>query len=537
MPEKGGGAFSATLQESQVHGILFPREYRGRATRRVCSGHRKMSGPPARAISAERGGVRVGVGMNPPASRAWVVAAALLGLAVARLRLSPLAISSLTFGVCVTLVEAVRRVQHPRLPWWVAHFATVPWGAIVLLPWGYFRLNGDWIRASSTVGFGLDHTWPFHFASLVALTVGTLLALPRRTAVVRLQPERVQWSRLSRYLTLTLCLYLLSFVIARRGFSALWKLTGEVAYYENTDAATRIAVLDFMPMVAIATLLAATTVRRRTSAVPRLTELFWLGVLAVLATGSGVRARLYLLVIGWLLIQFGPVLRSGASSVGRRTAVRLGGIVVVVVALWIAGEISQLRSRYVVKGQPSPLHIAVTGIDVVGTGEVLFDRGARAGILGGESYRQLPALLVPRRISGQEKPNPASDVLMRELLDESAGFAAPLWLEGALNYGQFGVIAFGVLYGFAGARALTVAEGTRKRSYTAIAYVGPVWLFASYICLSHLTLLHSISVVGAVACGAYLASRVITWTRTGSAEHCGTAMSSGCLRREEVRAA
>jgi hypothetical protein len=320
-----------------------------------------------------------------------------------------------------------------------------------------------------------------------------------------------------------LFLYAMSFVLAGRGASALWKLGGSVAYYEQTDAATRVAVLDFMPTIATVVLLVTATVRRRQRSLPTWVEVFWLIVLSVLALGSGVRARLYLLVLGWLMVQFGPVLANATRSAVKKGAVIMGAAVVVGGGLWVAGPISQLRSGQAV-GSESPFDVAIQGLDVVSTGEALFARGAESGMLKGKSYSEIPALLLPRRLVGETKPNPAADVLMRELVDAGAGYAGPLWLESALNFGSVSVVLFGAAYSWVFVRILQVRR-PRSRFITSVQLLGPVWVLASYIVLSHLTILHLIATIGAMLVGVAVAAASLRWERERPGEDDTVAIS------------
>jgi len=435
---------------------------------------------------------------------AWVV-----GLLIPWLSPNPLLITVAIFVAVVALFEAVRRTKAATVPMWISYISLVPWAAIVLLPWLFSTLRGSWIRLGSHVDVALPHTFKFHLLALIGLAVGTVPALLRPSQTVVAARPAVRWRVVSVVIVGCLLLYAVSFFLAGRSASALWKLGGSVAYYERTDAGTRIAVLDFMPTVATVVLLVAATVRRTRRSYPAGVETFWLTVLSLLALGSGVRARLYLLVLGWLMVQFAPVLSHPVRAGVKRAAVVLGGLCVAVAAIWVAGPISQLRSGQVANSQ-APIEVAVQGLDVVSTGEALFARGAEPGMLRGKSYTEIPTLLLPRRVVGEAKPNPAADVLMREVVDARAGYAAPLWFESALNFGATGVVLFGTAYSWLFGSILQLRR-PNSRFLSAMQLLGPVWVLASYIVLSHLTMLHLIATMGSILVGVAVAARSLRW--------------------------
>ena len=345
--------------------------------------------------------------------------------------------------------------------------------------------------------------------ALLGLTAGTLagsiFAQDRRQHLV---PRNVDWDKVNKLIAVELALYLFSFIVAGRPLSALWKLSGSTVYYTQTDTSTAIALLDNMTLIASGTLLATAAARRRIYARPGSFELAWLLILCLQTLGTGGRARFYLVSIGWLIVQFGPAL-ARPRPIARRATVLLASLGVLVLAVAFAEQLAVVRSRGIAQGSIATR--AVRDIDGLGTAEILFERGATPGVLGGRSYLELPALLLPRRFIGSGKPTPAADNLVRERVDATSGLAAPLWIEPALNFGRAGVVVFCFLLTCAGGRLLTAARTASTRGMAAVGLLGPAWVLISFLVLSRLTILQCLSVVGAVSLGAVVAGRCLTW--------------------------
>jgi hypothetical protein len=325
----------------------------------------------------------------------------------------------------------------------------------------------------------------------------------------------VKWRLLSRFLFISVGLYFVSFILAKRPIAALWRLSGEVRYFDRLDRATPFAIFDYMIVVATGTLLVGAAARRMTSTRPDPAEVTWLVLLSAITLGSGARSRLYVIFIGWLLIQYSPHIAT-RRGLNRAFAVAAAALVVLM-SLVAAGSISELRSRTTSTRSDSTLATGIRGLDVIGSSEVLFANGARPGMLRGQSYLELPALLLPRKIVGPTKANPAADELMRSTVNPVAGLAAPLWIESTLNFGSNGTLVFGSMYAWIATRSLCFCRRARGRFGLAVSLMGPVWVLVGYLVLSRLTIFQLLVTVGALLGGAVLASR--TLTLGGSIQH------------------
>lgn len=451
---------------------------------------------------------------------ALLVILGLVAVAVSAVYLTvePLLLAVAAYLLGAGLVEAVRRSRKSPASWWVAHVALAPWPAIVLLPWVEHKIiAGSWVIAQTPLyDLDLPSTRRFHLVALVGFVAGSCLALfvgqriaGARRGDAKRQPIQIYWRAVLALFSAALAAFLLSFRLADRPITALWRLGGDIIYSQNVDDTQRLSILDLAPIAAIGVILAAAAVRRRERSRPSALEMALLGVLMILLLGEGNRFRLYLLVFGWLLIQFGPLL---GRRQGRATRVAIVTIIcgpLLVVSSFLTVQIAALRS-----GQDAPpasdvLQVAVDSVDVVGTAEVLFQR-VRPGELAGESYTQLPGLFLPRRFV-PDKQSPVADELVRTQLIESSGFSAPLWIEPVLNFGTAGGLVFALLYAFGAVLALQWLVLSTRTVPTALALLGPVWLMLSYQLLSRLTtfglLTTFASFVGGAALCAALSAR------------------------------
>ncbi len=436
------------------------------------------------------------------------IAGAIVGIVASFTLLGPLAISLGAFVVCTVVLEVLRRSAVPAVPWWTAHVAVIPWAAVVFLPWLYFTQEGEWWLLGAPITLSLPLTWSIHLLALVGLTLGTAVALvPHRTRASSDAAE-VDWSKVSTCIALALGLYFLSFVLAQRPLAALWRLSGSVRYFDNPDQATGLGVLEYTTTVATGILLVAAAVRRRDHSHPTVTEVAWLLILTVLALGSGARGRLYLVALGWLLIQFRPIFTRATTA--RRIGLILAGPAFIIVALSLAGTISVLRTRGADARGGTPVETAIRGLDVVGSAELLVMRGGSAGMLDGRSYTEFPKLLVPRRYAGESKITPSADALFRDRLDPNAGFSAPFWFEPFLNFGKAGVLVFSTAAGWLAVTLLRWSASRMGNRFAACVHrLGPVWVLLAYLALSRLTSLQLVLTVGSMVGGVYVASRCV----------------------------
>lgn len=426
---------------------------------------------------------------------------------------------NLNFGVTVSfalasivLSEAARRALGSP-PWWLAYLGLGPWLAIVLLPWLYFTVDGRWPAVGAIVDLQLPRTWVFNLLALVGLTIGSIIGMTgrRRPEAPTQQPiaPNVHWRAVSIVNTALLAVYLAGFVLSGRSLSTLWKLSGAPTYgfAQSTNA---VLGLDGLPIAASALLLVAAAARRRRQVRPPVVELAWLGVLSLQALGSGVRQFLFLLVFGWLLVQILPTLSTNGRRSHRIAAATIA-IVAIAAVVPVANRIAELRSGGNYGPSGSAIDYTVHNVDVISSAEMLFATGVRPGTLGGKSYAELPVLLIPRRILGANKPNPASDELVRQRLSPVIGYSAPLWIEAALNFDWPGVLIFSLLFSGLFVWILTRARSSNRRIGRAVALFGPVWIIVSYIMLVRLTLFGGLFATGSVVLGVILAAHCVTW--------------------------
>ena len=430
------------------------------------------------------------------------------GIAASILPIGSLTICVATFVGAVVLLEVLRRQADPAVPWWTAHVTIIPWATIVFPPWIFFVTEGRWSLLGVPLSLSLTHTWTIHFLALLGLTLGAAIAILPSRPRVRSDAEGVNWSKVSTCIAGAMALYFVSFVLAQRPLAALWRLSGEIRYFDNPDQATGIGVLDYMTTVSTGILLVAAAVRRRDTALPTMTEVGWLLLLTVITLGSGSRGRLYLVVVGWLLIQARPVF-TRASAVGRAW-LTVAGAALIILALSLAGTISVLRTRGAEGLEGTSVELAIRGFDVIGSGELLAMRGGTPGMLNGRSYTEFPKLLIPRRYVGAEKITPSADALFRDRIDPNAGFSAPFWFEPMLNFGKTGVFLFCAAFSWLAVNLLRRSPDRVGNRFAACVHrLGPVWVLLGYLALSRVTSLQLLLTVGSMIGGVYVGSRCV----------------------------
>lgn len=438
------------------------------------------------------------------------------GLAVAFVQTFPaILLTYIAFVGAVGAVAATRSTVAPDFPRAQALAPLIAWGGVVLLPWTYFWLHGPWVRVQTQIDPALAASWHYHVLALAGLTAGIIssLVLGRRRWPQTEQPT-VNWQRVSLYIGAAVGLYLVSFLVARRPLAALWRVSGRVTYAANVDQSTAFGILDVMTVAGVTVLLVATAARRMRRYLPTRAEVVWLVLLGILTLGSGVRARLYFLGLGWLILQFGPLMAVGRSGV-KKTMLIVSVAAVAVVGLSVAGSLSESRAR--VNLHASTTRVAIQGTDVIGPAEILFERDGAPGMLAGQSYKELPRELLPKRVVGKDKPAPAADLQMRRL-DRTAGYSAPLWIEAVLNYGAKGALAFGFAYGAAATWLRRRMRADPHRLARTFALLGPVWVLVDYMVLSRLTALQLISTGGMILFGGWLVARCLLWDAAATPE-------------------
>jgi hypothetical protein len=421
--------------------------------------------------------------------------------------------------VAAAALEFARRASG-RERWWIAYVALVPWAYIVLVPWTYFSWRGDWTVLHHNIDPHLPRSWGVHLAALVGITFGALisLVLRRRDSHKQLtpySPVRLRPRRLNLLMGALLLVYGASFVFAGRPLAALWKLSGTVVYGIDVDESTGLLFLDQSLDVGIIVLLVYAAGRRFLHKWPSRVEIGWLLLYALLALGSGVRERLFFLVLGWAVVQFGPEFHGLSRQRPRRVVALVVSALALVATVQLSPLIAEKRAR-VDTADASPLRRAIKTTEVIGSGEALLTNTVQLGVLGGRSYTELPWLFIPRRFS-DSKEGPASDSLVRERLSRTAGLSAPLWFEAGLNYGYLGVFGFMSIYAFTAVLFLRRLRRQQSRLAAAGFSLGAVWLLLSYVTLSRLTLFQAIVGILAALLGIGLGSTTLRWKRSGRA--------------------
>ena len=466
-----------------------------------------------------------------PAQLAMVLVAAVsVGIAVPLTSGTPFLLTSTLFLAACSIVEVLRRSR--RVAWWAAHAALLPWGLIVLLPWFVVEARGRWAVGTTTVDLRLPNTFGAHLMALVGIVAGTAWSLlRRRSPPVNVEHVVVNRKRAAMFLSGCVALFLLSFFLARRPLAALWRLSGEVRYFDNPDGATAFQILDYAPAVGAAGLLVLSAVRRRVRRTPQFDELAWLTLFVFLALGTGSRYRLYFLLVGWLIIQLAPsaITTGGRARLGRLVGYAVGGCLLLLIVIVTAQILTERRARGLGITRGTLIDRAMVDVDVVGTGELMFSYGARFGMLSGRSYTELPSLILPRRIVGDKKPEyVAADAVMRQSTGHAGGYAAPLWLEPALNFGLGAVLLFAMTFSAVLVRFLDSGTWSSGGQLAAAARrLGPLWILVGYLVLSRLTAYQMGLTLGTVLLGCRLAGWCLTREPLVDGRQVGTVAAEG----------
>lgn len=419
-----------------------------------------------------------------------------------------LVLATVAYSASVLVIEGVRRGRPTRPPWWVAHVNHVPWGLLVLLPWVYWTLApGEWwaVNAARHTLADLPLSTPYHLGALAGFTLGVIVAM---LAQSRMSPRfdgtlsvpTIRWHIVAVSVFGALALYVLAFLVADRPLASMWRLGGEFLYGVESGTETAPLYLEFALLSAVSVLLVATAARRARLRNPRPLEVVLLSVLSLTLLGRGARNWLYLLVLGWVILQVIPYLHPERNR--ARTAV-----VMALLCLGLIGGVgyattvlAQVRVGQSAEGL-DPIREAVRSVDVIGSTEVLLQRLGSDTILGGESYRELPFLFVPRRLY-PDKPHPSADSLMRSYLGETSGYSSPWWMEPALNYGLIGALAGSALYAWLiGALLLLLLRARRPSLRMTPTLVGPLLPIFNYQLMARLTTFQLVITAGAFAIG------------------------------------
>ena len=428
-------------------------------------------------------------------------------------------LSCLAAAAAVVGLEANRLVRCPRVPWWVVQTLTLPWVALVIVPWtarvaaDRWQVGVEW----EPVGLGLPLTWWVNLLALVGFAVGTLVMTCGVAAVSATRwpapTGRVRAAPAAGAFTLIVLAFLASYVVAGRPFGALWRLSGEYFYSQAVDTRTSFGPLDLAPTVAVAFVVALAGLRRGYRRSPTAIELIALALTILVTLGSGIRSRFLLLVLGWVFVQCFPP-RSGAdgdrpANGGRPVAVMMCGIALTgsFVGLGLMANARGHSGAGTASNQS--LVTAVDSLDVIGSSELLVARGAQLGSLHGVSYTELPSKLVPKIATAGQKQKATVLQLVDDHLDPRVGYSAPYWMESALNFGPGGTLIFCFVFAAALVRTQLAALSSRRRIAQVHNHVGPVVLLLTYELISRLSSEQLLFTAGSWLFGAWLASRAV----------------------------
>jgi hypothetical protein len=211
--------------------------------------------------------------------------------------------------------------------------------------------------------------------------------------------------------------------------------------------------------IAASALLGLKTYRLRTLALIAL-NLF-------LYTTIGFKYRIVVTLIGVFGVRAATRPRkSGPAQRSRRMKVVLAGVVVTTMAFFVVQVYrgNHGSGRVVTASSFDVGHlegIATSSIDIASPYAAIYQH--HFGLLLGESYLQLPRLLVPQAIVGHKGP-PAMWSVIQAVTIPGTGAAVPLWAEADANFGLIGLLGFGALLGWVVSRSDTA---DRRRMETA----------------------------------------------------------------------
>ena len=428
-----------------------------------------------------------------------------IGVAIVFLSESAVAVTVLLAVACIACVEGARVAAGRRAQWWIAHICTLPWVGIVLVPWFIRLASPNWPVGLQFVDSSLPNTWKLHVLALVGFTVGSCLGivvhahLDRGVHLTQTWSEP-NWRTTAFLLSAVGAAYLASVVIAGRPLASIWRLGGPFAHGGLAEESGGFPILDRSLDVGVVLMLGVAALRRGVRRSVPIPEAVAMAVLSLLMLGSGRRFWLFTLLLGWILIQRRPLLipRRRLSRHVFGTVVLV--LIVVPTSIYGAVAIQSLRTDQGHRPQESTTNEILKSLDVIGSAELLFERGTYLGGLEGESYRELPSLFLPRRFY-PGKPHPAADLLVRTRISESAGYSAPLWSEAGLNFGRTGVVLFGLMFSFAVIAAISLLSRLAGASRYVVQAIGGVWLLVAYSLLSRLTIFQCLLSLGVVVIG------------------------------------
>lgn len=412
------------------------------------------------------------------------------------------------FTLAILAVEIVRLAGRRNEPWWLMHGPLLAWAGVVLVPWTVRWQEPYWaVGLEGHVHPTLPNSWFVHLIVLAGLVVGVCMTPHIRPRRCSPQVAAVNWSAAVLAACATFGVYIASYVVRGLPPGAIWRLGGEFLYSEAGGTA---GLFELLPIVLLGLVLGLVAARRSVTQRVPTAEIVLVTATAVLLLGLGVRYRLVLLLGGWFLLQFWTPRssRRRLRSKVMRTSLSAFAAAFAVVGL---GLIARSREGALAGDYASLAAYTLRNLDVISSMELISARGASAGMLEGQSYREMPGLLIPSGLPGAgEGDLPAAQQVVNSYLDPAPGFSAPQWFEAYLNFG-----AVGAFFAACVMAIVLVAVNRRGRAggaglWPLVGLLGPAVVLIEYQLLSRLLILQTISTTVAIAAGLWLASRCLT---------------------------
>lgn len=431
----------------------------------------------------------------------WVIGVGsfAVALAISFERLPHLSLSWAAFGFAILIVERARIASGSGIHWWLTEAPVLSWAALVLVPWTV-RRNEPFLTVGleGFVPKDLPLTWAVNLMALGGIAATCVILMPKTPVLHRRSRFAVSGSRAVLGVVVILALYLIGYSLTGRPLGSIWRLGGSYTYAEPIG--TGPAFFDLLPIVMTVYALSLTAVRRSIRRTLPASEVIVILVTGFVVLALGGRFRLVLLILGFVTLQWcwPAIRRQHATARPRRIIASATGVLG---SIWLVGLIGRVRSGPAGAQTGSISDYVRRSLDVVSTAEMLRQRGLTAGLLGGGSYTQLPALFVPRSVAGAAKQYPLAQQLVDNTLSAGAGFSAPVWFEGYLNYGLIGVVAVVVSITTGMFVVLRVTYRRSSRLSTVITLVSPILPLLVYGLFSRLLMFQTLITCLAIAAG------------------------------------
>ncbi len=400
----------------------------------------------------------------------------------------------------IVMLEYLRLSQVNRLPWWVIHGPVIAWGAVVLIPWFIALRAGVWLIPAgppeSAVSLSLPVTYRFNLFALFGLAV----ALAPLALIGRRPTEELscfdQIDIMPKRAFFAIVTLLAAYVGSLPSLSRIWKLSGASGQnlYSNTGSSFLSLSLVVLAGIAIGYL-------------ARKQPLSWIGiglylVLMVVTLGSAHRYLVLILLLSYLILR--RPFRTSRGSFVQRLVLLLTGVA----AVWLVGfsglgQLSVLRSGVPESTSSEYTERTLSSFDVMGSAEYLLESGGQPGQLHGSSYLALPDELIPHVLLGSRSAPPAVEI-EQGVLGAKTGASAPLWIEGALNFGTLGDFLSMAVFAGLWSLILRRAISSRSRLGRVAAAIGPVWILLAYQALSRILIVATIDLFASIIIGLVL---------------------------------